>query len=47
MFLFKVSRYLVELKSHRLDIFEALEKAMSEIESDLGFIRVNRETFET
>jgi mannose-1-phosphate guanylyltransferase len=46
MFLFKASRYLAELKSHRPDIFEACEKAMSEIDRDLDFIRVNREPFE-
>lgn len=46
MFLFKASRYLAELKSHRLDIFEDCEKAMSEVESDLHFIRVNKEAFE-
>jgi mannose-1-phosphate guanylyltransferase len=46
MFLFKASRYLAELKSHRPDIFEACEKAISEIDRDLDFIRVNREPFE-
>ncbi len=46
MFLFKASRYLAELKAHRPDILASCEKAMSAVESDLDFIRINKEAFE-
>jgi mannose-1-phosphate guanylyltransferase len=46
MFLFKASRYLDELKAHRPDIYQACEKAMADIQSDLDFIRVNKAAFE-
>ncbi len=46
MFMFKASAYLSELKQHRIDIFEACEKAMENIENDLDFIRVDKEAFE-
>jgi len=46
MFLFKASRYLEELKTHRPDIYQACEKAMADIQSDADFVRVNKEAFE-
>ena len=45
MFLFKASSFLSELKTHRSDIFTACERAMSDVSSDLDFIRVDREAF--
>jgi mannose-1-phosphate guanylyltransferase len=46
MFLFKASRYLDELKAHRPEIYQACEKAMAVIHSDVDFVRVNKEAFE-
>ncbi|MBU0911456.1 MAG: mannose-1-phosphate guanylyltransferase/mannose-6-phosphate isomerase [Gammaproteobacteria bacterium] len=45
MFLFKASRYLTELKLHRPDIYQACEKAVSELTADLDFIRIHKEAF--
>ncbi|MQH33730.1 mannose-1-phosphate guanylyltransferase/mannose-6-phosphate isomerase, partial [Escherichia coli] len=45
MFLFRVSRYLEELKKYRPDIYEACDKATSCIDYDLDFIRVNESEF--
>lgn len=45
MFMFKASVYLNELKQHRPDIYAACEQAMSEVNPDLDFIRVNKEAF--
>jgi len=45
MFLFKASRYLQELKTHRPDIAAACEEAMDTVSNDLDFIRVDAETF--
>ncbi|WP_300319055.1 mannose-1-phosphate guanylyltransferase/mannose-6-phosphate isomerase [Idiomarina sp.] len=45
MFLFKASRYLEELKAHRPDIYKACEQAMTDVNSDLDFVRVNKEAF--
>jgi mannose-1-phosphate guanylyltransferase/mannose-6-phosphate isomerase len=45
MFLFKASRYLAELKQHRPDIYQACEKAVSELTADLDFIRINKDAF--
>ncbi len=47
MFLFKASRYLAELKIHRPDILAACEKAMTDTQSDLDFIRVDKVAFES
>jgi len=47
LFLFKASRYLEELKTHRPDIYQACEKAMADIQSDVDFVRVNKEAFES
>lgn len=45
MFMFKASRYLEELKAHRLDIYKACEQAMRDVNADLDFIRVNKDAF--
>ena len=45
MFLFKASRYLQELKTHRPDIAAACEAAVGTVSPDLDFIRVNTEAF--
>jgi len=45
MFLFRASRYLEELKKYRSDIFDACEASMVDAESDLDFIRVNKDRF--
>ena len=46
MFLFKASTVLAELKAHRLDIYDACERAFSDASSDLDFIRIDGEAFE-
>ena len=46
MFLFKASRYLDELRTHRPDILSACEAAMSSPQNDLDFIRVDKIAFE-
>ncbi len=38
-------RYLEELKKYRPDILDACEKAMSAVDPDLDFIRVDEEAF--
>ncbi|HDS2772571.1 TPA: mannose-1-phosphate guanyltransferase [Enterobacter bugandensis] len=45
MFLFRADRYLEELKKYRPDILEACEKAMSAVDPDLNFIRIDEEAF--
>jgi mannose-1-phosphate guanylyltransferase len=45
MFLFKASRYLEELKSHRQDIYEACQLSMKDISKDNDFLRVNDAVF--
>jgi mannose-1-phosphate guanylyltransferase/mannose-6-phosphate isomerase len=45
MFLFKASRYLAELNQHRPDIYQACQKAVTELTADLDFIRINKEAF--
>lgn len=45
MFLFRVGRYFEELKKYRSDIFDVCEKAMSVVDSDFNFIRVDEEAF--
>lgn len=45
MFLFRADRYLEELKKYRPDILEACEKAMSTVDPDLNFIRVDQDAF--
>jgi len=46
MFLFKASRYLEELEKFRPDIYESCVASADELESDLDFLRVNKEIFE-
>ena len=43
MFLFKASKYLAELSTHEPDIYNACERAMNNLSSDLDFIRVDAE----
>ena len=45
MFLFRAGCYLEELKKYRPDILDACEKAMSAVDPDLDFIRVDEEAF--
>lgn len=45
MFLFRASSFNDELKRHRGDIFEACVKAQSSLQSDLDFLRLDRELF--
>ena len=46
MFLFKASRYLEELQKFRPDIYASCVASADELESDLDFLRVNKEIFE-
>ena len=45
MFLFKASRYLEELKSHRPDIYEACQLSMEGTSKDNDFLRINQAAF--
>ena len=45
IFLFKASRYLEELKSHRPDIYEACRKSMRKVSKDSDFLRVDEVEF--
>jgi len=45
MFLFKASRYIEELQKFRPDIFEACLASIDRVESDLDFLRINKEKF--
>lgn len=45
MFMFRAGRYLEELKKYRPDILEACENAISTVDSDLDFIRVDEQAF--
>ena len=46
MFLFKASRYLEDLLKFRPEIYEACKASLDKTESDLDFLRVNKEKFE-
>jgi mannose-1-phosphate guanylyltransferase len=46
MFLFKSSRYLEELEKFRPDIYASCIASSDGIESDLDFLRINKEVFE-
>jgi mannose-1-phosphate guanylyltransferase len=46
MFMFKASRYLEELEKFRPDIYKYCVASADELESDLDFLRVNKEIFE-
>lgn len=45
MFLFRASSYLKELQKFRPDIFDVCEASTKSSESDLDFVRVNKEIF--
>jgi mannose-1-phosphate guanylyltransferase len=45
MFLFKASRYLEELEKFRPDIYKSCVASADALESDLDFLRVNKELF--
>lgn len=47
MFLFRASRYLEELKKFSPDILEQCQASVIEVKSDLDFIRINKEAFES
>ncbi|MEF1254512.1 MULTISPECIES: mannose-1-phosphate guanylyltransferase/mannose-6-phosphate isomerase [unclassified Vibrio] len=46
MFMFKASKYLSELKKYRPEILDACEKALSDAQWDMEFIRVDKASFE-
>ncbi len=46
MFLFRASSYLEELKKFRPDILEQCKASVIEIQADLDFLRITKETFE-
>lgn len=46
MFMFKASKYLEELKQHKPEIYKACERALSNTQTDLDFIRVDKQAFE-
>ncbi|MGP4788865.1 mannose-1-phosphate guanylyltransferase/mannose-6-phosphate isomerase [Psychrobacter sp. 1Y11] len=45
MFAFKAQNYLDELERHRPDIFNACNKAMSNVDVDLDFMRIDKDSF--
>jgi mannose-1-phosphate guanylyltransferase len=47
MFLFKASRYLEELEKFRPDILGKCKLSVNEVKTDLDFLRVHKETFES
>ena len=47
IFLFKASKYLEELKNFRPDIYEACKSSMANMQTDLDFLRVDKEKFES
>ena len=46
MFMFKASQYIEELKAHNPAMLEACEKAMSATQTDLDFVRVDKQAFQ-
>lgn len=46
MFMFKASVYLNEIKQHNPEIFAACEASIAQTETDLDFLRINKEAFE-
>lgn len=46
MFMFQASRYVQELEKFRPEIVQACRAALEELDTDLNFIRVQREAFE-
>lgn len=47
MFAFKAKRYLVELQQHRADIYDICQKATTNWQTDLDFVRIDKEFFQT
>jgi mannose-1-phosphate guanylyltransferase len=47
IFLFKASKYLEELKNFRPDIYEACQYSVADMQTDLDFLRVDKEKFES
>lgn len=47
MFAFKAKRYLVELQQHRADIYDICQKATTNWQTDLDFVRIDKEIFQT
>jgi len=47
IFLFKTSKYLEELKNFRPDIYDACESSVAGMQTDLDFLRVDKEKFES
>jgi len=47
IFLFKASKYLEELKSFRPDIYAACKSSIVDMQTDLDFLRVDKEKFES
>ena len=47
MFLFRASTYLEELKKFRPDILEQCKASVMDVKTDLDFVRVNKEMFES
>lgn len=45
MFMFKASRYLLALKTHALDIYNACQESFKAPTTDLDFIRIDAEAF--
>ena len=45
MFLFRASRYLSELQTHRPDILSACQRAMAAPQTDMDFVRLDAEAF--
>lgn len=45
IFMFKASVYLAELKAHRPDIYRSCKRAIANTQSDLDFIRIDKDAF--
>lgn len=46
MFMFRASQYISELKKHNPTILDACERAMSSAQTDLDFVRIDKQAFE-
>ena len=47
MFLFRASRYLEELRNFRPEIMEQCQRSVMEVKTDLDFLRIDKDTFES
>ena len=47
MFAFKANDFLSELKKYRQDIYDICQKATNQLDSDLNFIRIDKEIFKS